>query len=364
MTASAAPPVVERLDDYLHRRSRSGLPLSPGEVVTLAVGVLRGCQRAEDRSHRGFWALTARGCPTLVDESEGEGDDVLAETARILARLADLTDRDGRPLVERARETVLTHPPRAWEGAERRLFAWADPVPLVLGPLAPIAAVETGPREASAPSPSGLLAVVDADMATMVAEAVRDVREKLRRVRHLRWITFGTVAVATALVLGLLLPSSAPASIPTGDSGPSATAWANEEIPDATPPATPTPTGHPTVLELGGSTHLLDVQTRTPAPSETSADGEIVAAARALLESYAACAGEAGCEQRLREGRAAADDETPMDPAVADIALVDDFGGLAVVRLDDGGRRQYVTLVRDKDRWLVRAVRSGTDQPS
>ncbi|MEV7768298.1 hypothetical protein [Microbacterium sp. NPDC086615] len=364
MIASAAPPVVERLDDYLHRRSRSGLPLSPGEVVTLAVGVLRGCHRAEDRSHRGFWALTARGCPTLLDEGEGEGDDVLAETARVLARLADMTDRDGRPLVERARDTVLTDPPRAWEEAERRLFAWADPVPLVLGPLAPIVAADTGPVRAPAASASGFLTTVDADVATMVAEAVRDVREKLRRVRHLRWITFGAVAVATALVLGLLLPSSAPASIPAGDPGPSATTWADEEIPDATPPATPTPSGHPTVLDLGGTTHLLDVQTRTPAPSETSADGEIVASARALLELYAACAGEPGCEQRLREGRAAGDDETPMNPAVADITLVDDFGGLAVFRLDAGDRRQYVTLVRDKDRWLVRAVRSGTDQPS
>lgn len=362
MTAPSTPPAVEHLDDYLRRRARSGLALSPGEIVTLAVGVLRGCRRAE-RSQAGFWALTAQGCPVLVGDTDG--DDALAATAAVLTRLADMTDHAERPLIERARDAVLTQPPRAWEDAERRLFAWADPIPLVLGPLAPIVDTDTGPVEGQARAASGLLAVVDADLATLVAEAVRDLRKKLRRVGRARWITFSTVAVVTALVLGLVLPTTSPASIPLGDASPSVSSSRGDRIPDAESPPTPIRSGHPMVLVPGRPTPLLSLETPTPTPSVTSAATEdIASAARDLLAAYAACDGEQECEQSLREGRPTGDEEPPMSPAVAAVGLVDDFGGLAVVRLDNGDRQQYVTIVRDEDRWLVRAVRAGADQPS
>jgi len=362
MTAAASPPIVEYLDDYLHRRRRSGVPLVPGEAVTLAVGLLRGCRRAEDRAQESAWALTARGCPVLIDEIDG--DDALGVTAAALAHLAEMVDDEGGGLVARARDTVLTQPPRAWEEAERRLFAWAEPVPLVLGPLAPrVDDDDEAPR--SSPQRQSVLPGIDGDLAAVVSGAVGDLRGKWRSWRHARAFSFGLVAAGVATVLGVALPTPAPAPAPSSEVRPSSSAPGGDRTPDATPPAVQDPSDRPTLLDPGGQTPLLTGESPAASPTGgSSGDGAIVDAARALLTAYAACAGEPSCEQNLREGRADPGEARPVDPADARISLVDDFGGLAVVRLERGDDQQYLTLVREKDRWLVRAVRTVADQPS
>jgi len=361
-SAAASSPFVEYLDDYLRRRTRSGLPLVPGEAVTLAVGLLRGCRRAEDRAHGAAWALTARGCPVLTDAVGG--DDALGVTAATLSQLAEMVDDEGRALVERARETVLTQPPRAWEEAERRLFAWAEPVPLVLGPLSPRGDHDgTPPR--SSPQPTSFLSGIDGEFATVATQAVSEIWEKWRSWRYARVISFALVAGSVAVVLGLVVPTAAHSPAPATESVPAASAPGHDRAQDATSPATQHPSDRPTVLDPGGPTPLLRVETPAPSPTGTApAEDDIVDAATELLTAYTACGGEISCEQTLREARPDPGEPTPTDPAGARISLVDDFGGLAVVRLDGGEQPQYVTIVKEKDRWLVRAVRTVTNQPS
>ncbi|KTR94352.1 hypothetical protein NS220_09410 [Microbacterium testaceum] len=362
MSTTASPPFVEYLDDYLHRRTRSGMPLTPGESVTLAVGLLRGCRRVEDRAHAANWALTARGCPVLVDDVEGE--DAVGVTASALAQLAEMIDDEDRALIEGARDAVLTQPPLAWEEAERRLFAWAAPVPLVLGPLAPRVDDGGTPPPAIRRQPI-FLSAVDADLATLVTAAMNDLREKWGIWRYRRAFAFAVVAAGVAVVLGLVLPTGATSPAPPTGSTASPSSSSGDPTPDATRPTSPHPSVRPTVLDPGRPTPLLTVETPAPSPAESSsAEEDIVDAAKELLTAYSACAGDIVCEQSLREGRADPGEAIPTDPAGARISLVDDFGGLSVVRVDGGGEPQYITLVRENDRWLVRAVRTGANQPS
>lgn len=362
MTTASSPPLVEYLDDYLRRRRRSGLPLTPGEAVTLAVELVRGYRRAEENHAQGSaWALTARGCPVLVDEIDG--DDPRGATTAALSQLAGMLDDDGRERVDGVRDALFPVPPPPGE-LERRLFAWADPMPLVLGPLSPrIDEADEASRAAAQPPP--LLAAIDGDLAAAAMEAVREVRQRWSRWRHARAFSFALIAVGTVAVVGVAVPMTVPLTQPAAEATPSTITPSVARTPDAEPPATPLPSGRPTVLDPGGPTPLLSDPTPMPSVTETSSSGDtVVETARALLIAYATCAGDPTCEQNVREGRADPDETPPKNPADARISLVDDFGGLAVVRVDDGDESRYVTLVREKDRWLVRAVRTVADQPS
>ncbi|MDF2993866.1 MAG: 5-nucleotidase/2,3-cyclic phosphodiesterase [Microbacterium sp.] len=363
MNAAPALTVTERLDDYLRRRARSGLPLTPGETVTVAVGVLRGCHDAADRARGAAWGLTARGRPLLVDAPDG--DDALGATAIVLAQLAPLTASDGRDLIERARDAILTQPPRIWEQWERRLFAWADPLPLVLGPLAP--RDDSGSAEpTSAAQTSPFLALVDADLASMASEAIRGLVTGWRTWRHRRALVFGVVAAGVAVVLAMALPAGERGTASADDRGSKTPAPAAPSTPSASPTA-PHPgdrTPPPSPESLASEAPAPDAEAPGADTSPAPPTDDVVAAAESLLTAWAACADDASCEQALREGRAEPGEAPPRDPREANVSLVDDFGGLAVVRLDDGAAPQYVTIVRAKDRWLIRAVRTVADQPS
>ncbi|WZH36437.1 MAG: hypothetical protein PIR02_17010 [Microbacterium enclense] len=363
MNADPTPTVTERLDDYLRRRACSGLPLAPGETVTIAVGVLRGCHDAADRARGAAWGLTARGRPVLVDGPDGE--DAVGATATVLAELAPLTASDGRDLIERARDAILTQPPRVWEQWERRLFAWAEPVPLVLGPLAP--RDDPGSRETtSVAQTSPFLALVDDDLASMASEAIRRFVDGWRTWRHRRALVFGVVAAGVAVVLAMALPSGERGTASADDSGattPTHTALSTPSVsPSASHPRDLTPP--PSPESRAPEAPAPDAETPGAGTSPAPQADDVIAAAESLLTAWATCADDTSCEQTLREGRAEPGEAPPRDPREADISLVDDFGGLAVVRLDDGTAPQYVTIVRAKDRWLIRAVRTVADQPS
>lgn len=85
---------------------------------------------------------------------------------------------------------------------------------------------------------------------------------------------------------------------------------------------------------------------------------------RRVLEAVGACGPDLACMTRVYESPPRPADPVPLSPEDAVMSLVDDFGGLVVVRIEAEGRRQYVTLVRTEDRWLVRAAGAITDQPS
>ncbi|MFJ4038884.1 hypothetical protein ACIPVB_12470 [Microbacterium sp. NPDC090007] len=341
MTLPAAAVLVEPFDLYLRRRAVGSRMLSPGEAVTAAVALLRGCRRATRDFVAARWWLRADGCPIAVEEAAGA--DPVAATADALTRAADAAgDPATRDILIRARESVLTRPPREWDALERRLLSHAAPAPLVLGPLSPLGAERVDiadDRRDGASSP--LLALVDADLADGVRAAVRDVIERWRSSRALRLGAVIVGVVATVLIGAALLPA---ADEPTGPAS-TATAPSAEATPD-----------------LG----TVIPETRAPAPADARVplSDDVVAAARALFVEISACGDDSTCVDAHMERSSFPREPIRARPGDADVALLDDFGGVAVVRLQGDEATQYVTLIRQKDRWLVRAVRTVADQPS
>jgi len=334
MSSSAASVLVEPFGAYLQRRARSSVDVSPGEAVTAAVGLLRGCRRVEPPAHLMRWWLSATGRPSAVFDDGGA--DPIAATAESLSELAAvIPDAPTRQLVQSARESVLTRPPREWEAVERRLFRHASPLPLILGPLAPVdrpvEAVTTLPTKAG-----GVLALVDADLSDAVWAAVRDLAQRWRASRPLRLTVVGVCAAALVLGVSMLMPS--------GDGGSGSTSV----VPDAAVSAAATP----------AAAAAPTVDPRVPLSDDVAEN------ARITLERAAQCQADTNCESETWEhGSPRGDALIPVTDATA-VQMVDDFGGVSVVRVSDSSSAQYVTLVRRNDRWLVRTVKTITDQPS
>jgi hypothetical protein len=353
MSTSSASVLVEPLDAYLRRRARSALALTPGEAVTIAVAMLRGCRRATGPISGTRWWLRADGCPVAVREDDGP--DAIAAVATVFERLATMaSDEAGSNLMARARESVLTQTPREWDALERRFFQHAAPLPLVLGPLTPVEHV--APREdarAASGSAARILALVDADIAQTAGEAFGDLRARWRSSRAIRWAAVGIAATLVAVVCVLAWPQPSPPgasvqAVPGGD--------------DVTDPIV-SPTGRQT--SLPSTTHEpAAAAAETVAPSGIPSPDDPVASARVLFAALDRCLEERSCSASFSEDATVLHDPLLHSAATADVDLIDDFGGVVVVRVSRDGEMQYVTLVREKDRWLVRAVETVADQPS
>lgn len=331
MNSGTASVPVEHFDAYVRRRSLSAVALSDGEAITAAVGLLRGCRDAGDDATTVRWWLTADGRPTLLRD-EG-GTDPMTATAESLLAVNDLVGAPAtRALVDAARNSVLARRVELSEAIELRLFHHAQPRPLVLGPLSPV----TEPAPITVPERGrggGILALVDADLADGIRSAARDLRDRLRSSRPLRLAASGVggAAVMIVAVLAFTAPKGgSPADSATVSSG--------------------------SVIEPTASTPSVDPGAPLP--------DDVVEAARALLVRASPCDIGEGCPSDVWEGgQPTGDPLIPVDDATV-IELVDDFGGVTVVRAADGTTGQYITLVSRNDRWLVRAVTTITDQPS
>lgn len=365
MQPTPSPPTIDTVSGYLRRRGRSAHALTAGEAATLAIAVVRGCATAPSRAAPGEWRLTPEGRPVLV--AHPGGDDVLAATVAVLDEVASLVSADVRPGFARLRDGVLTEPPPTWALLEKRLLAVVEPQPLVLGPLAP--AEPVAPRAARDEQ--------DATAPTFIGRIAASVR----RIRPPVLALGVGVAAVLAVVAMTLVPRVEPAT--TSEDHPagvaSAAAASATAPPGRLPSATPTADGalsaEPDAEDaapVSGTASSSDRPAPSSSASEENAVGagaaaseidDVRAAAASLLAALAACADE-DCTSRLRESAARSGDPAPWDPAIAELDVVDDFGGLAVVRLSADGRTQYVTLVRQEDRWLVRSVRDVADQPS
>lgn len=343
---AVAPTLVERLDDYLERRRRSGIPVSTGESVTLVVAVLRA--RLPASPGAGWW-LTADGRPVLVEKSGTDAH--AARTREVLDTLRELSDPSVRGLIEEVRDAVAPAPSISLTALEHRAFAVATPRPLVLGPLIPVPDPEDPATARGAPA--SVWALVDADLRVAVVAAVREARERwrLRRSpdtppRRAVLAAVVGVTVIVAVAVGVLIPSgSEPSSTPAVGAAPTAS---------ASPPSGPA-TSDGTVPPAGG---LL------AGPADSEAADDPLDAVQTVLAAYAACGGDERCTSGLRESAPGEGEVAPADPSRGTVALIEDFGDLAVVRIDTEREHQFVTLVRSDDRWLVRAARAVTDQPS
>ena len=361
------PVCVERLEEFVRRRA-ARMPLSAGEAVTLGVSVLRGCaQIAAAPDTTGEWWLDDAGRPVLATD---------ASTQRAFDTSAAVLEQvTVDPPVERTWATALRAVTaerisvRELEAAEEALFAVATPEPLGTVSLNPRGAAEIAPRADGSPSAYGahetgeaprpplwqsLVAGVDNDLAETVSRATTAVWRRLRRAettkrassRRAPWLVGGAVAAAV-LAGGALWPT--------------ASGVATEEPADVMTAPAPTMTGE----GAGASPTPAGPQ---GAPTAGSSGGtDLAQVAGALLDSRIACGGAPDCLATV-----VADATTLPEGAIdlpageRTLTLLDDFGDIAVLRLDaaDGAHpSQMVVILKRDEKWLLRDVSDVAQQP-
>lgn len=305
--------------------------LSPGAAVTLAVSVLRGIREA-GAGATGRWWLTDGGAPVLVPVRGG--DDAASAGAALVRALAapgmppvfaELSaDLDG--LVDLDDEAVAQ-----WE---ERLFGAAVPAP-VGAPALDASPLRRRSGERSAHGTVALLRAFDGGIAAAVSDAAASLGRTLRGLRGRRApVAIAAAAVAAGvLVVGLGWPAA--------DAPPAGTADA----------------------ATGAPAQRADDPAR-PASAAPAAGEELGAVAAELAARLRSC-GDPGCRAGILEDpRTALPEGGAMSIAEARLTIVDDLGGIAVVRADAAGHRsQIVVMVARDDTWLVRDVYDVTDQP-
>lgn len=355
-SAVLVPHCPRRLSDVVgaHR------PIAPGEVVTVAVSMLRGAAEADALGATcGTWWVTTAGRPVLATAGSAPWR---PEALSLLELLASGSPSQLSAALHRAMATLESPATVRREGAavEDVLFAAAEPEPLRIDSLAPVRAraVQTsGDAEASrSPASAEAIGAQDGLLSRLVmsfAEApiaarivglfgrvqafragVRS-RERPRKARRPLWVA-GAIAVAIVIV-GALWPGGDSTGVRAGaDETPLATA--SPDGGDASP--TPTHSGRTRVA---------------PVPLKESA--------REVLERYAECAG-VGCGADVVEHPSRTFPEGPASAYDHDqpLRVVDDYGGVAAIRVGESPG-QVVVMVRVNDTWLVRDIYDVAHQP-
>lgn len=350
------PAVSDRLDRLLARRAGAGASASDGESLTVAVSVLRGVVLAiseEIEAETASWWVTSGGMPVLVC---GVGDgDVLHASDGVLSMLADgVRDPRLRNALDEVRGAVAT--PRTlardadrWEDA---LFDVAEPEALVtevIGPprARPLPSVadseiaDSEIAEARRPWWSGIAFAADAVLTDAASDFLHRTRARMRvrsggKARPILWA--GGLA-AVVLGVGLSWPD-----VPT----PSAAVGVETSTP-AAPAGIATPASSPAAeqpVETGGA--AIDA----------------AEALAALLEARDACS-DTPCRVDLQEDAGEQLPAGAIDAPERTIALLDDFGGLAVLRVDAPDvRSQLVTVVTTDRGWRIRDAFDVADPPA
>lgn len=360
------PWCVERLEVFLGRRAGSGASLSPGERVTIAVSLLRGYRAGAGEALIGGWWITQDGTPTFVAGRRGEpGEPLGRATAVLLEKLDEGTEVTRRWDV--AGIAALVRADEHTGEAETRIFASAEAQPLILAPLTPrrvagarltdpiMAVAGASPEHPARESRLARLTrtYVDADVATMVSDALEAGRQGMRRARRRLgrpWV------VATGLAALIVTAGVAwPTDTETANAGPASSR-----------PGTAEPMPTPSSRSGAASAPEADteIEAEPSAPDAAVRGDEPVAALAALLARRAQCA-DGDCASEIFEDPGAF---TEVPPGAADLAegdrevtLLDDLGGVAVLSVGDRDAAeppQYVILVRTPDGWLIRAIRN------
>lgn len=357
-TAALIPACRARLD--------SGAATTPGRAITVAISIVRAAHEAGPLGHdAGTWWVDAGGRPVLA---LGSGIGWREDAAEILAGMAETHPGALERVLTRiaagiADASLVRRHADEWEDA---LFAAAEPEPLADLPPGESATTDTAPRRATAvrrehtvsPAVSTvgamLARLVDADIARRTTEAVskaceavlgsrrrtpRREPEEVDGPRRRRGPLLAAIAVIGVMVtLGLVWPDPDTAS-------------------DAAAPVASAP---PVVMTPVPS----DTTSAPPPAPEMSA---LESGARAAIGLLAQCsAGDAEACATVRE-----DPTQPLPEGLVvsgreptTIAVLDEYGGVAVVRADGAGfTSQAVVLVQADERWLVRDVYDLADQP-
>ncbi|WP_040164311.1 hypothetical protein [Microbacterium gorillae] len=334
------------LSALLERRGTVG----GGEAVTLGVSVMRGVEEAAGAVEpgggpaSGTWWVSDAGRPLFVI---GDGTDVRAASASALADTAErCADRTVRRLLEEASEQVVRAGTRAARvELETRLFETCAPQPIASGgdPANTRADVVGRERAAGLPLRNRTRAArpvvgraAGARLRGALTHAFATVRERTAGGRRRPLLVAAAVAVLVVLV-GALWPDAKDG------------AGAAQE-----------PTSLRSTSARSASPAAADAAT-APASSAGPTPADPVATMRDLLARVGTCrAADDPCADALADP--ALRDLLPAADTV-DVALVDDYGGIAVLRLTGDGRDDIVEIERRNEKWLVRDVHDVADQP-
>ncbi len=405
------PWCVVTVGSYL--RARADEPLSGGEGVTLAVSLMRGCAEAALPARfgddpiavpHGRWWLTDQGKPLFA---VGEGAAAREETAELLGVLASTcADRVVARLATEAADSIRVRSPVAvLVRLEESMFEACAPRPLLVRiadplTLRPLGARELRPQgesdgEVTAPRFIGAGEGQQARSGSAARwwDGVRAAGTRLlhrgdrRREPHQRSrrtpLLVGASLAATILAVGLLWPQ------PDGESGENAAAAASappsagpgNAAPDASPAepqvtsatviegaeGTPGGEGRPTDGASAPEAEQTAIVPTAPEPAPSlpaedgagptsSRDAEVVATAAALLAAVAECRPQQSCGPLLAEGV-----DMARVPAGGEIQLLEDFGGVAVLRVvADDAVASLISIERVDGAWRVREATTVT----
>jgi hypothetical protein len=369
----ALPVCGERLDDFLTRRSHARTPITSGESVTILVSILRGiAEFGGDPAITGEWWLTDAGRPVLATDVSARS--AVTASLELVEQLAECSVETGSPETARVIELISAGRVRDRDvrAVEDDLFAHSTPTPLatmITGSrgareLTSYDRARSGDAESSdRPTPTVELLArhIDADLAETFSRATTAVWRRLTRRSQSRtrrgapWLV--AAAAAGAVIVGGLLWPDGGGSPATADNPSTA--------------ASPTPTGG-TTAEAGASSAGPSQAHATPDDTgATSADApskdDLAGIAESLLERRIECAGDEECIAGLTSrGGVHVSGVVDLDAAERETTLLDDFGGVAVVRVDprDGNApSQLVVIERRDDEWLLRDVYDAAQQP-
>ncbi|MFJ6652383.1 hypothetical protein ACIQLJ_06255 [Microbacterium sp. NPDC091313] len=349
--AVVLPVVQSRADRLLARRAHGDSPLSDGERVTLAVSLLRGTTAALaaglDPATSASWWVTPDGEPLLVC---AHGDDGVARAATVILDAAAEQARAelGEVLTQVA--AAVSDPrtlPRRADALEDALFAAADAEPLVTTVL-PAAGAGRGASvdapaadasaEAAPPADARwwlpLARAGDRDLADQAWAALGRVRAALRGGGRRRPMVVAAAAAGVVVLAGLAWPQGE-ADPARADPAPTVV----DVAPDASAAAT------------GGAVDAV-----------TAADP--VAATAELLSRRRDCP-DGSCWGETQEDPADQLAGGAIDAPAPDVVLVDDFGGLAVLRVNaEGAAPRLVTVVTTPEGWRLRDAFDAAQPPA
>ncbi|MFB8190691.1 hypothetical protein ACFC14_15320 [Microbacterium sp. NPDC055988] len=418
------PWCTDRVLGFLIRRSATGAALRAGECSTLVVSLLRGLDEIGEGgepgegTRTGAWWVTDDGRPVFVF---GPGQDARAGAEEIVRRLGEAASDK---VLKRALTTVANGlekasvqpriPRRLLDVWEQELLNVAAPQPLDRGAHAPERAQDVArvamtcesilPRNGQRlrsdrrRKSRGIVAVVvtvaDAGKAFFGIAVARitavDRGRRGRRTRaaedagtrsHPRRRPFIVAAAVAAAVLaaGLLWPEGGdPGEADAGGRRPGETASAVTGGAPSAKPASEDADGHELAEEADTRKAAEESRAAEDADRSSSSVGDDpVAAADALFTTITECRvrADSACPDAVAPGSDGVVNELVAAPGTA-VELVDDYGDVAVVRLDvddpdsemkEPGtrqpRHQVVVLIRTEEKWLVRDVYDVTDQP-
>jgi len=349
-----------------------------GALVTVAVSLLRGAREADALDAiAGSWWVTADGRPVVALT----GDDDWREEARlILDELAETAAPDAAgPLA--AASDALTDRRRTAQGAEAAeaaLFGIAIAEPITVQP--PRVEAGGGPADRAAATRSGAARPA----ATRASEAARDPRpgpasailEGIGRLvdRGIAdRIRDAVVPLARATRRRPRGSTADPASPAPRRRGPwllaaclagavvvAGVAWPSAAEPPQPEPAASDPPG-PTPGAAAQDPSETDTVTDPAGPETAAPDSrDPVAAAVRLIAEFGACPDDACVAGRWEDQTRA---RRPQSGPAASVTLVDEYGGVAVVRVEEAAVAEIVVLVSTDAKWLVREIYDLADQP-